>query len=321
MSLERALELAERGRGTRTEPPVGAVVVAGGEVVGEGWPSRTAAGTREVVALDAAGERRRGATLYVTLEPCAHHGRTPPCTDAIARRRDRAGRRRLARPEPGGGGRARAAARGRASRSSSSTASRRAPERGLADVGRARRPFVTYKAAVTLDGRVTVPGRALGHRRGVAGGSSTSCAPPPTRSRSGWAPCAPTRLGSTRATSTRRASRGGSRSAAARCRTARSSSCAPARSRRSSPRSPPRASSRCCSRAGRRSRRRSSRRVWSTSCCSSSRRRSRATGRAFLGDLPAPVDAARSLDAEPVGDDVLVEALPRASPRRDRSRR
>src|SRR5512133_1026286 len=84
MNLERALDLAERGRGTtHPNPVVGAVVVRDGEVVGEGWHERKGGPHAEVVALDAAGERARGATLYVTLEPCDHRGATPPCTDAI----------------------------------------------------------------------------------------------------------------------------------------------------------------------------------------------------------------------------------------------
>lgn len=70
--LERALELAERGRGTtHPNPVVGAVVVRDGVVVGEGWHERAGGPHAEVVALAAAGERARGATLYVTLEPCA----------------------------------------------------------------------------------------------------------------------------------------------------------------------------------------------------------------------------------------------------------
>jgi len=82
--LERALELAERGRGTtHPNPIVGAVVVAGGEVVGEGWHERKGGAHAEVNALAVAGARARGATVYVTLEPCAHHGDTPPCTDAL----------------------------------------------------------------------------------------------------------------------------------------------------------------------------------------------------------------------------------------------
>ena len=85
MSLERALDLADAaaGRGY-PNPTVGAVVVsAAGEVVGEGVSEPAGGRHAEVVALDAAAGRARGGTLFVTLEPCAHHGRTPPCVDRI----------------------------------------------------------------------------------------------------------------------------------------------------------------------------------------------------------------------------------------------
>ena len=85
MSLERALELAAEARGNGyPNPTVGAVVVApDGTVVGEGVSEPAGGRHAEIVALDEAGERARGATLFVTMEPCAHHGRTPPCVDAI----------------------------------------------------------------------------------------------------------------------------------------------------------------------------------------------------------------------------------------------
>lgn len=84
MWMRRALELAERGRGfVEPNPLVGAVVVRDGKLVGEGWHERFGQAHAEVNALAAAGEQARGATLYVTLEPCCHHGKTPPCTDAI----------------------------------------------------------------------------------------------------------------------------------------------------------------------------------------------------------------------------------------------
>jgi diaminohydroxyphosphoribosylaminopyrimidine deaminase/5-amino-6-(5-phosphoribosylamino)uracil reductase len=85
VSLERALELAERGRGSvdYTHPLVGAVVVREGEVVGEGWYAGRGTPHAEVAALQAAGEQARGGTLFVTLEPCSHHGDTPPCADAV----------------------------------------------------------------------------------------------------------------------------------------------------------------------------------------------------------------------------------------------
>ena len=81
---ERALELAERGRGkTGDHPLVGAVVVREDEVVGEGWYEYEGVRHAEVIALEQAGDAARGAILYVTLEPCSHHGRTPPCADAV----------------------------------------------------------------------------------------------------------------------------------------------------------------------------------------------------------------------------------------------
>lgn len=83
-AMERALDLARRGWGrVAPNPLVGAVVLSGGAVAGEGYHADFGGPHAEVVALQAAGERARGATLVVNLEPCAHHGKTPPCTDAI----------------------------------------------------------------------------------------------------------------------------------------------------------------------------------------------------------------------------------------------
>jgi diaminohydroxyphosphoribosylaminopyrimidine deaminase / 5-amino-6-(5-phosphoribosylamino)uracil reductase len=84
--MERALELAERGRGyVEPNPLVGAVVVREGNVIGEGWHEKYGQAHAEINALASAGEAARGATLYVSLEPCCHHGKTPPCTDAVLR--------------------------------------------------------------------------------------------------------------------------------------------------------------------------------------------------------------------------------------------
>ena len=82
--MARALELAAHGWGrVHPNPMVGAVVVKDGAIVGEGWHGEYGGAHAEVVALRAAGDQARGATLYVTLEPCAHYGKTPPCTEAI----------------------------------------------------------------------------------------------------------------------------------------------------------------------------------------------------------------------------------------------
>lgn len=158
MSLERAIELAENGRGRAyPKPTVGAVVVAGGEIVGEGV-TESDGRHGEVVALAAAGERARGATLYVTMEPCAHHGTTPPCVDAVVA----AGIARVVAgsldPNPeAGGGLDRLRERGVEVELAESFEARRQNEawRTWASLGR---PFVTYKAATTLDGRMTIPG-------------------------------------------------------------------------------------------------------------------------------------------------------------------
>src|SRR5262245_26075414 len=82
--MARALELAARGRGrVEPNPLVGAVVVRDGTIVGEGWHEKYGQAHAEVNALNQAGEAARGSTLYVTLEPCCHFGKTPPCTEAV----------------------------------------------------------------------------------------------------------------------------------------------------------------------------------------------------------------------------------------------
>jgi diaminohydroxyphosphoribosylaminopyrimidine deaminase/5-amino-6-(5-phosphoribosylamino)uracil reductase len=159
MSIERALELAERGRGTTyPNPVVGAVLVRDGETVGEGWHERKGGPHAEVIALEAAGERARGATLYVTMEPCAHHGSTPPCTQAVLA----AGVAKVVagsldpNPEAQGGLEVLREA-GVEVELVDSFAARAQNEAWRTWVG-ARRPFVVLKLALTLDGRVAVPG-------------------------------------------------------------------------------------------------------------------------------------------------------------------
>jgi diaminohydroxyphosphoribosylaminopyrimidine deaminase / 5-amino-6-(5-phosphoribosylamino)uracil reductase len=159
--FERALELAERGRGkTGDHPLVGAVVVRNREIVGEGWYEYDGVRHAEVIALEQAGDAARGATLYVTLEPCSHHGRTPPCADAVVA----AGIARVVvgardpNPVVDGRGLERLRAAGIEVELLDDLAARRQNEAWRIWKSHGR-PFVTYKAAVTLDGRVTVPGR------------------------------------------------------------------------------------------------------------------------------------------------------------------
>jgi diaminohydroxyphosphoribosylaminopyrimidine deaminase / 5-amino-6-(5-phosphoribosylamino)uracil reductase len=159
MSLERALGVAAEARGRGyPKPTIGAVLVAEGEVVGEGATEEDGR-HGEVLALAAAGDRARGATLYVTMEPCAHHGTTPPCADAIVA----AGVARVVAgsldPNPEAqGGLERLRAQGVAVELDDRLEARRQTEAWRTWVAQGR-PFVTYKAAVTLDGRVAVPGR------------------------------------------------------------------------------------------------------------------------------------------------------------------
>ena len=157
--LERALELAERGRGTtRPNPVVGAVVVSGAEVVGEGWHERKGGPHAEVIALDAAGARARGATLYVTMEPCAHHGSTPPCTEAVLR----AGVAKVVAgsldPNPEAGGGLELLRTSGVDVEDADSFAARAQNEAWRTWITTGRPFVTYKVAATLDGRVSVPG-------------------------------------------------------------------------------------------------------------------------------------------------------------------
>jgi diaminohydroxyphosphoribosylaminopyrimidine deaminase/5-amino-6-(5-phosphoribosylamino)uracil reductase len=158
VTLARAVELARTARDRAyPKPTVGAVVVSDGEVVGEG--ATEARGRHaEVVALAAAGERARDATLYVSLEPCNHHGATPPCTDAILA----AGIARVVygATDPNSkaaGGAARLRGEGVDVELVDFFEARAVNEAWRTWVAK-QRPYVIYKAAVTLDGRVTVPG-------------------------------------------------------------------------------------------------------------------------------------------------------------------
>lgn len=160
--MRQALRLARRGLGrTSPNPPVGAVVVASGRVVGRGFHRRAGGPHGEVIALQEAGCRARGATLYVTLEPCNHHGRTPPCTEAIVA----AGIKRVvvgvADPNPhvAGGGARRLRAHGIRVDMGVEHEPCAQLIRGFAKHVRTGLPYVTLKLAASMDGRIaTVTG-------------------------------------------------------------------------------------------------------------------------------------------------------------------
>ena len=155
--IERAIELAQRGRGlTSPNPMVGAVVVAEGSIIGEGWHEGPGLPHAEVLALKAAGGSARGATLYTSLEPCDHYGRTPPCTRAILA----AGIARVvsAAPDPNpavdGRGFAALAAGGVHVRQGILAEAAERLNAPFAKHVRTGMPFVVWKAATTLDGKV-----------------------------------------------------------------------------------------------------------------------------------------------------------------------
>lgn len=155
--MRRALALARRGEALASpNPMVGAVIVRAGRVVGQGFHRYDGLKHAEILALESAGARARGATLYLTLEPCCHRGRTPPCTDAIIA----AGVRRVVAamrdPNPlvaGRGFRKLRAAGIKLTLGIDEQASRILNE-AFACWIRTRKPFVTLKSAMSLDGRI-----------------------------------------------------------------------------------------------------------------------------------------------------------------------
>jgi diaminohydroxyphosphoribosylaminopyrimidine deaminase / 5-amino-6-(5-phosphoribosylamino)uracil reductase len=159
--LEEALDLAARGWGaTSPNPAVGAVVVRDGEVVGRGYHTWAGLKHAEVLALEEAQERARGGTLYVTLEPCASHGRTPPCIDAILA----AGVRKVVAPmeDPNPQTRGRGFMRLRDAGIEVELAAEYAAQatemnEPFIHFMRTGWPLVTLKSAVTLDGKIAAP--------------------------------------------------------------------------------------------------------------------------------------------------------------------
>jgi diaminohydroxyphosphoribosylaminopyrimidine deaminase/5-amino-6-(5-phosphoribosylamino)uracil reductase len=167
--MAEALRLAQRGLYTADpNPRVGCVIVNGADVVGRGWHARTGGPHAEIVALRAAGAAAAGATAYVTLEPCCHHGRTPPCSDALSQ----AGIKRVvigavdANPEVDGGGQRALEAAGIVVDSGVLGAEARALNPGFFSRMTRGRPFVRSKLAVSLDGRTAM---ASGESKWITG--------------------------------------------------------------------------------------------------------------------------------------------------------
>jgi diaminohydroxyphosphoribosylaminopyrimidine deaminase/5-amino-6-(5-phosphoribosylamino)uracil reductase len=158
-AMRRALELAERGLySTHPNPRVGAVLARDEEIVGEGWHERAGEPHAEPIAIRAAGVRARGATAYVTLEPCSHHGRTPPCVDVLLA----AGVRRVVyavgdpNPRVNGAGAARLKEAGLIVESGLLAADSEALNAGFLMRMRHGRPFIRLKSGASLDGRVAL---------------------------------------------------------------------------------------------------------------------------------------------------------------------
>jgi len=157
--MARALQLAERGMWTTTpNPRVGCVLTRDGEVIGEGWHEKAGEPHAEVNALRAAGERVRGATAYVTLEPCSHHGRTPPCAEALVA----AGVSRvvaaMSDPNPLVAGKGLAMLRAAGIEATSGLLENAARELNIGFVSRMTRgrPWLRLKAAASLDGKTAL---------------------------------------------------------------------------------------------------------------------------------------------------------------------
>jgi diaminohydroxyphosphoribosylaminopyrimidine deaminase/5-amino-6-(5-phosphoribosylamino)uracil reductase len=158
--MERALALAEASIGLASPNPVtGCVLVKDGSVIGEGFHSYADKDHAEIVALKQAGAEARGSTAYVTLEPCSHHGRTPPCADALIK----AGVARVVtaaqdpNPQVSGRGLDRLQAAGVSLTIGVKEAAARRLNEAFAKFIRTHRPFVTLKAGMTLDGRIAPP--------------------------------------------------------------------------------------------------------------------------------------------------------------------
>ena len=164
--MREALELARQGHAQASPNPlVGAVLVRGGEVVGRGFHTWAGRKHAEIVALEQAGDRARGATLYVNLEPCCHTGRTGACTEAIAAAGVAKVVAAMQDPNPlvaGDGFRKLRAAGIEVEIASAFTAEAEKINEAFVHFMRTRRPLVTLKTALTLDGKIAAPDDNLG---------------------------------------------------------------------------------------------------------------------------------------------------------------
>jgi len=168
-AMQRALTLAARGlETTDPNPRVGCVIAQRGRIVAEGWHERAGEAHAEVAALAAAGTQARGADLYVTLEPCSHHGRTPPCVEALAAAQVARVVYAMADPNPQVDGRGAAALRAAGIGVEEGLLAAEAAELNAGFVKRMRhgRPLVRVKLAMSLDGRTAL---ASGESRWITG--------------------------------------------------------------------------------------------------------------------------------------------------------
>ncbi len=161
--MDRALELARRGEALASPNPiVGAVLVRNGRVIGEGFHSYEKIKHAEIIALESAGKKARGATLYINLEPCAHHGRTPPCAHALVAGGVRRVVAAMRDPNPKVAGAGFRQLQDAGVKVEIGLRQREAQElnEGFARWITTRLPFVTLKSAVTLDGAIAWPQHA-----------------------------------------------------------------------------------------------------------------------------------------------------------------
>ena len=167
--MRHALALAERGRGsTSPNPMVGCVLVKDNTIIAEGWHERAGEAHAEINALRAAGERAKGATAYVTLEPCSHYGKTPPCADALIQAGIGHVVIAMTDPNPLVNGKGIEKLKAAGIHVTHQVLEKEAQQQNQAFITRIqkKRPYVLYKTAMTLDGKIAT---RTGHSRWITG--------------------------------------------------------------------------------------------------------------------------------------------------------